>query len=122
MSTINSRDVQRNIIIHPNGAITLLGETDERSSVDEEGGVQGTTTTLRIATRDGHVLRNGDIALQCTNCQTGPWSRNAMTTCAACRRLVCIPCAHQHPVGILCTPCHKAVRKAVLRAWLWSIV
>jgi hypothetical protein len=118
---IVTRNVQRAVIVHTNGTMTFLGGTDEHSTLDELGGVTSVTTTLTIATIDGHILAQGDIAFQCTHCQTGPWSRSAMTTCTLCRRLVCVHCAQQHPIGTLCLPCYQAARRAARRAWLWSI-
>jgi hypothetical protein len=119
---VASKDVQRSLVIHPNGTITLLGGTDEQSAIDENGGTQTLRTTLTTAALDGHVLQNGDVAHQCPNCGSGPWSTKAMLVCTVCRRLVCTTCAQQNPTGTLCAPCSKATRRAALRAWLCSIL
>lgn len=118
---VHTTTIQRMIIAHPDGTITTLGGTDERSTLDENGGHEYAKTDITIATLDGHVLKNGDVAHQCPTCKTGPWSTHAMSVCNGCHRLVCLPCTTTSSAGTLCGSCNAILRRHAFKQWLCSI-
>jgi hypothetical protein len=118
-----SHDVYRRVIVDPNGQRLVLGGTEEVSTLAEDGSVHHERTDLRVMTLDGHVIdhEHGDTAHTCPLCGVGPYSRHAMTACQACRRFVCLTCATQTAMGVLCAACHKQARRQALWEYLRRI-
>ena len=121
--TVDSRDAHQVIITLTDGSTLILGGSEETVTMDAQGGTITTKTDHRVATLDGYILdpTRGDIAFQCGNCQTGPWSRYAMGRCLACRHLICTGCLHQTDNGLVCDVCYKLQQRKGRIAFLCSI-
>lgn len=120
---VESRETYRRIIVDHHGQRVVLGGSEERSTLTDDGSIRHDRADVRITTLDGHVVdhEHGDTAHNCPLCGNGPYSRYAMTTCAACRHLICLACTTPTPMGVLCVACHKIARRQALWAFLRSI-
>jgi hypothetical protein len=118
---VKNRDLTKTVVINADGSITQLGTVDERALTYEDGSHEYSKTEIRVTTIDGHVLKTNEIAFQCTNCRTGPWSAHASTTCSTCQRRVCLPCSKQTDDGAFCKPCHETAHRRACWSFLRSI-
>ena len=120
---VESHETYQRIIIDHNGRRVVLGGSEERSTLTDDGSVHHDRTDVRVMTLDGHVVdhEHGDTAHNCLLCGLGPYSRYAMTVCAACRHLICLACTTPTPAGVLCAACYKTFRRQAFWAFFRSI-
>jgi hypothetical protein len=121
---VESRDIQRTVILTVDGIPITTGATDERAMVNPDGGHTFIKTDIRVATKDGHIIdaAHGDVALHCPRCHSGPWSKHVMSVCTSCRCLVCATCTVPTPTGTYCTDCHRTITRQYLWRWLLCIL
>lgn len=119
---VTSHDAFRTIIAHArDNTITDLGGSEEHGTLAPDGGHDFQKTQVRRETLDGYVLKEGEVALRCTKCGSGPWSHHVMARCTGCQLYVCIGCRKQMPAGPLCVLCAKAVERAARIQFFRSI-
>lgn len=120
---VSSHNTHWRVIVDHNGQRVLIGGSEETSTLGDDGAVRHEWTDMQFMTLDGHVVdyQRGDTAHVCPVCGVGPFSRQAMTTCQACRRFVCVACATTAPAAVLCAVCHKAARRQALKNFFLSI-